>query len=266
MTPDWARKLLVRNPRNRRIKPGSVQAYAEDIRKDKWQLSPAMIAVDTDGSLLDGQHRLLAIIETGETVRTLMGTGFSPECFSVVDIGSTRTMGDIITISHKDSLGGDGRYDSVTCASIVRLILHAKTHPDKVWVGSYVARSITKALMYDEFMSNPAEYERAARLAKSTKNRFRPINCSVLGALIVMAERRGSVDVVRYAELLGTGEGLPKGSPILAFRAYLLNAQQTKTTAQQALANCAKNFRQWRTGAEISIFRPSPCLPCSWDF
>ena len=63
VTPLLAKKWLERNTDNRDIRPSVVTGLAESITRGEWVLSHQGIAFAKSGRLLDGQHRLLAIVE-----------------------------------------------------------------------------------------------------------------------------------------------------------------------------------------------------------
>ena len=61
-----------------------------------WQLTHQGIAFDTTGRLIDGQHRLHAIIEAGVPVQILVTRGCSASSFSILDRGANRRPSDIL--------------------------------------------------------------------------------------------------------------------------------------------------------------------------
>jgi hypothetical protein len=65
ITPEMAKKYLEKNTRNRPFCRSSVDRYLTDMRNNRWRLTHQGIAFNCDGTLLDGQHRLQAIIELG---------------------------------------------------------------------------------------------------------------------------------------------------------------------------------------------------------
>ena len=63
ITPDLAKSLLSLNIKNnRRISSVRVESYARDMRDDKFA-ETTMITIDENGRLIDGQHRLHAVIK-----------------------------------------------------------------------------------------------------------------------------------------------------------------------------------------------------------
>lgn len=88
VTPDRAATWLEQtNRRNRKIKESVVVQYARDMRDDKWILTHQGIAFSPDDILLDGQHRLWAIVESGRTVPMYVWRNVTDEAMLVIDSG-----------------------------------------------------------------------------------------------------------------------------------------------------------------------------------
>ena len=63
ITPAQALEILERhNPRNRSVSEKTVQSYAIDMKNGRWTLTHQGIALDVNGDLQDGQHRLWAVV------------------------------------------------------------------------------------------------------------------------------------------------------------------------------------------------------------
>jgi len=98
VSPHLASRWLERNRRNRRVREDRVTRYAEQIEDGEWMLSPDAIAFDYNGSLINGQHRLKAIIEANEPAPFIVAIGLEPDAFKISDVGVKRTGGDILRI------------------------------------------------------------------------------------------------------------------------------------------------------------------------
>lgn len=96
ITPEIAASLLERNTGNRAVRRAVVSQLARDMKRGHWQLSHQGIAIAPDGRLLDGQHRLNAIVEAGIPVRMVVARNVSPEAFAVMDRGKMRTLRDVL--------------------------------------------------------------------------------------------------------------------------------------------------------------------------
>lgn len=69
VTPDMAREWLTKDVVNRPLIARNVEAIAFDMRNDRWVLTHQSIAFNRDGLLVDGQHRLHAVIAADVPVR-----------------------------------------------------------------------------------------------------------------------------------------------------------------------------------------------------
>lgn len=87
MGPARAKALLDANSKNRPISKYAVTRLADAIRRGEWIANGATIVVGHDGVLLDGQHRLSAIVAAGTSVPTLLVTGADPRAFMAIDVG-----------------------------------------------------------------------------------------------------------------------------------------------------------------------------------
>lgn len=102
VTPEIARNLIENaNYDNRKIKPKVVAKYAKAMADGDWKFSPETISVSKTGRLLNGQHRMLAVIQSGVTCRFLFATGFDDDVFSVLDRGAVRTYADALRIDKR---------------------------------------------------------------------------------------------------------------------------------------------------------------------
>lgn len=94
ITPQMAAELLARNIENRPLRASTVSRYAQEMTHGLWQVSPQPIIVGTSGRLLDGQHRLTAVVKSGQTVQMAVARNVSEAVFSVLDRGVTRSLSD----------------------------------------------------------------------------------------------------------------------------------------------------------------------------
>lgn len=96
VTPEIALDYLGKNPNNRAVKPAKVAKYARDMAANNWPMTGESIKFDDAGNLLDGQHRCLAVIQSGATVRMLVVQNVKREAQDYMDTGSARTAADAL--------------------------------------------------------------------------------------------------------------------------------------------------------------------------
>ena len=88
---DLARTYLEENDLNRGMRDRVVNAYARDMERNEWLVTGETIKFAKTGILLDGQHRLAAIRDSGQPQRMLVVRGLEPATRSVIDTGAPRT-------------------------------------------------------------------------------------------------------------------------------------------------------------------------------
>lgn len=72
VTPELAESWLARNTANRRMRRATAEAYARDMESGDWRENGDAICFAVDGTLLDGQHRLTAVVLSGISVPLLI--------------------------------------------------------------------------------------------------------------------------------------------------------------------------------------------------
>ena len=103
VTPDQAKTWLSINNFNRPRRPDLVAKYVKQIKEGRWKLTHQGLAFTVHGTLLDGQHRLFAVVESGVTVPFRVVVNESSENFAVIDCGKTRTHLDVVRMGKKDN-------------------------------------------------------------------------------------------------------------------------------------------------------------------
>lgn len=96
VTPDLARQMLGANNGNRRLRKNSVESMAKAMRRGEWKISHQAIALGQTGRLIDGQHRLSAVVAAETAVPMVVAYGADERTFDSLDIGVKRTAEDII--------------------------------------------------------------------------------------------------------------------------------------------------------------------------
>lgn len=98
VTPEKAARYLKKNPNNRRLDSNRVKQYADEMTRGQWAETHQGIALNCDGSLKDGQHRLHAIVLSGIGQWFFVFRGLTDEAMPLIDIGRLRSISDVMTI------------------------------------------------------------------------------------------------------------------------------------------------------------------------
>lgn len=98
VTPDKAREWLSRNIGNRPAYPSHVAKLEQQIKDGRWRMTGDPIRFSTSGKLIDGQHRLQAILNSGISVQCVVMHDLNDDIFDVLDSGKVRSKTDVLFI------------------------------------------------------------------------------------------------------------------------------------------------------------------------
>ena len=99
ITPVMADYWLTKNNvDNRNLRHGWINYLTDEIKSGNWHVTHQGIAFDVNNRLLDGQHRLYAVVNSGISVDMLVTTGLPTDTFKAMDNGMKRNMSDLTNI------------------------------------------------------------------------------------------------------------------------------------------------------------------------
>lgn len=98
VTPAMAEEFLSRMGTNRSVTEARVAQYAADMKNGRWRDNGETIKFDVGSRLIDGQHRLLALIRAKVAVQFLCVYDLDASAFDTIDTGRARTAGDVLSI------------------------------------------------------------------------------------------------------------------------------------------------------------------------
>lgn len=96
--PVAAEKLLGTRP-NRNISKRRVTTLAAQLLADLWRFNGEPIILNEKGQLLDGQHRLSAVSQSGVPIVTLVLTGVPDDVFHTLNTGTSRNISDVLQVA-----------------------------------------------------------------------------------------------------------------------------------------------------------------------
>jgi hypothetical protein len=107
--PETAAKWLARNKQNRPLGRHTVDRYKRAIRLGEWKVNGEAVIIDDADNLLDGQHRLQAIVESETPIPMLVVYGVPADAFPTLNSGKTRSLADVLMIrqeAHQRTVAG----------------------------------------------------------------------------------------------------------------------------------------------------------------
>jgi len=245
INPDFAYKMLEKNTMNRTISQITVTRYANDMASGAWKQNGESIKIAEDGSIIDGQHRLWAIIESGKTITMIVIYNVSKDCMDSIDIGLSRQFKDVLKIA--------GSTHSVTAAGITKLAWIYDNYDKELRNGTTKAEtrnSVLKAY-YDQ---NRDLIEWAAEVADCGVHHFVK---SYMGFCLYVLLRKNPVEAIDFISMVKSGENLYTGHPIMSLRMKLTDNRlaKKKLTARETAALYFKAWNAFVKGHDLSVFR-----------
>jgi hypothetical protein len=242
--PAQAEAWLGLNKRNRNIRKAYVVSLADAIRRGEWQLNGDAIRFSKDGDLLDGQHRLHAIVEAGVPIRSLVVSGLDLEAQDTIDRGAKRTLGDVFTIH--------GITEAKAMAAAASW-LH-RFEAGTAGKGQGGATTVSPAQALAVYERNPDLHDsiRAGRLMADSGLRLRPSAAVALHYLFAKIDR---LDADQFFDALANGTGLAAGDPVLVLRNALIRnaSQRLRQRPAVLVAWTIKAWNYWRAGRKIQL-------------
>lgn len=245
VTPEIAQEWLRRNHSNRAIRPINLRKYKSSMERGEWRDTGETVKFSRTGRLLDGQHRLLAICETGVKLRLCVATGIADEAFDSLDAGASRTAPDMLTV-----LGWDG-WEARTGGTAAYMALNvAAGRP--AWSTEKASNRAVVTFVLDQPQFK-ATIEFMAKLPRP-----HPVMPHARGAWLHWEFSRLSPELAdSFIEGLYVGDGLRRGSPLLLLRKQLLDDQirgEIRPLRDQLHA-AVKAWNSTRTAKEVKSSR-----------
>ena len=222
ITPDDARKLLTKNTKNRTLRESWVEQLVVLIREGKWATTHQGIGIAKSGRILDGQHRLNAILRSGRSVEIMVTTGMDEDDYRWIDCGKVRTNHDRIKLVEDAAVNR-------SCCSIVNSFL-------KITKG----RDFTVDDLENEFLDKTDSY---LYVGSAFSRPIKSITLAPVGAALALFHHHYTNKGIEAIEFLMRGVGLSEKHPILALREALI-AQRVRGIHDQ----------YWRTIAGCRAF------------
>jgi len=262
ITPDDAKVLLQTNVNNRNLSRRRVEMYANDIKRGMWKLTGDSIKLAKNPKtgevrLIDGQHRLHAIVSANVAVQTVVATGLDEDAFSVIDRGKTRTYNDVLNMSKIKNAN--------TVASFIRpvIVLQAGMNPYGAGIELVTPEDVVQfALKHDE------QVQWAVNRSFKMREHLSGSGTAWAMFMYLLADRHGIKCAEAFSNSLLSGIGYGIGDARAALRNWILrNFVKYKGTSRGAYDQCAmmiKTYNYTVTGQKVAQLRMTDIGGDNW--
>lgn len=237
----------------------NIRNIATDIINGKWLFSHQGIAFNSDGELVDGQHRLEAVlaadaIQPGILVPMMITWGLSENANEKIDIASRRIPGTF--------LGMDGHAAPNRLATTLQWIkLYGECNFDEPLSVPHWTRRFDVATLRQLAKQHPIAGEEGVIIGGKFQSSGL-LTCSAAAAGYTIIREQYSPDLVaEFIDGVLSGANLGEGDARLALRNWAINRKerQLRAVAYVHLAYFLKAFRFFRTQepTQTLTFKPA---------
>ncbi len=247
ITPQLAEKWLKKNTHNRGVVHSRVDQYAADMKRGEWRVNGETIKLAADGRVLDGQHRLLAVLEAEVAIQSLVITGLEDTAQETMDQGRGRSLADVFKLR--------GEKYSNPLATSARVLALYELYGQIVQPAYEAPPSIMQASRALE--RNPELRDSVAFVYLLRKPWMPSSHMGALHFLFATVDAEAANDFVTK---LSTGAELHRAHPIYVLREMLLKAHMDRTPIVQRtqLALLIKTWNAYMAGDEVTRLHWTP--------
>lgn len=194
--PEKAMEYLKTSPGNPRyggadkVDSLKVNLYANTMSRGKWLVAQP-IMFNSKGELIDGHHRLHAVIKSGRKILFNVERDLDPAVAEVIDRGSSRTLSGIMRYKGKNTYLSDAK----TIAAI-KTVIHLRKGT------AYIRTHCTDDYIMDFAERYQDELERAAKLCAKKPLKYASCIASFFEAIMAGESQRM---LEKLSETLATG-------------------------------------------------------------
>lgn len=219
ITPEIAAEFLLKKTDNyRTVTQSVVNMIAASITKGQWKINGATIRFAKDGRLLDGQHRLLAIIKSGIAVASFVIFGLEAESDITIDMdGQLRKLSDHLS-----------KTEDINCTLLAPVLKSLVTYAK----GTFYSKSdrISGSSAVKILEDYPLIRQAVVKFSK--KNLITTASVLAVCYFIIRMKHPNDVSFVNnFFDRLVHGDKLTEGNCILILRNIFINSKLRKETS-----------------------------------
>lgn len=247
VTPEKAKDWLDNNnSHNREIRQSRVDQYTMDMLAERWVFNGESIQFDSNDVLLNGQHRLLAVVQACTPQRFLVVRGLEPVAQFTMDQGTRRSPSEQIQLA--------GFQVDNTGAAAVRVYL--RWQQGKLF-DDHNRSMLTTSEVLEYIQDNPSLPGRLADFSTAGYKRI-PTYPRLVFAVALKLQEVDAGDAGDFLGSLLSGVGLVENSPILALRGRLERIRATRIPERDIIAYFVMAWNAYRSSRPlVKLVRPS---------
>lgn len=230
LTPQRAAELLEHNKVNRPISDSHVSRLERQITQGKWRFNGDTIKISEDGDVLDGQHRLWAVMGAKKPIETIVVNGIAREAFATIDtLRKPRSGADVLALS------GAERYRNITASALQWLIRYQRGA-----ISSF--RDPKNRVENSDIEESYAAHPGIARAVERCMGLRSMVNPAIIAFLYYVLTNKNEYLAERMVETLENPAGVPVSDPFFRLRSYLTMAKHKQRIPIVTIALAIKSI------------------------
>lgn len=250
VTPAKAKEFIESNVHNRRIRQKTLLRYSTDMKAGRWKEDTfELIKISPSGRILDGQHRLHAIVKSNVSLNLHVAFGVPENVFDVLDSGSIRNAADVFKIA---DVPNDHALPSIIQQYYVLSCGKASS--------SASSGKLTNAQLLESYNANQDFWQKVTRRAFVWYSQFAKIlPPSVFGGFYAHFYTINPDQACHFMDQMATGANLTN-SVIALLRTKLLQDKMSirKMPPVVKFALIIKAWNTYRTNKTIKLLKFDP--------
>ena len=250
ITPQQAAVYLLQNPNNRKLKQTHINRLAQDMLDGNFVYNGESVKFDEFGKLLDGQHRLSAIVLSNKPQQMLVARDVPRSSMRTIDRGQSRTVADWLKIQ------GFSNYTILSGAARMLHNFEKGTIHSSNAMGKFHPTDADAVLARHPGLTESVAFVMGHR--SGLKRVYRSDSSAAVIHYIFSHIDPQKAD--QFIEQLATGVGLDATSPILHLRERLTDDIVNKNKKLTPVTRLALIFKVWRyfyKGRKMKLLRYS---------
>jgi len=196
-----AESILLLNTKNRKINEKHLIFLKKQILENAWVFNAQSISLSNENTLLDGQHRLTAVVKTNKEIITNISFGVEQSTFSTIDTGQQRYA--------KDTLYLNGYTNVNHVSAIIRLVNNYREGRIATGGGGDLKLSNEQTLEFAKKHSVDywATLVKQASLYAKNHGSIMGFSISEIGAFLYLVKEADQTKIDAFCKILFLGIG-----------------------------------------------------------
>lgn len=240
VTPELAKRWLKTNVHNRKVSKQNLDFLVNQMKDGKWKFNGDTIVFDEDGNLLDGQHRLEAVVVSGRDVESNVTFGIERDTFHTIDTGKVRNSADVLSTQ--------GYKNALVVAAAAKLVMSLESGVKGVASGGLKSTKFDNLDVLN-FVKTRTDFAdvvgEAHKIWQSMPSRF--VSGRIFCAMYYMFYKKHTNQARAFMKSVALGVGIESDSPAFHLRNRLIKMHGDKLN-------------------KFSVFHKTAIIAKAWNF